>query len=168
MLCTFPDDVFALVTPRKYSYGLFEIFSSRSAFVFSVISSSIVHVKLSGSLDAYYEITLGAENNTRTVIQRSDASGLTSHYVHTPGVVSGHHFRRFWVTWSDGHIKVGQDALSTHAIVDWPDAQSFMHQVHSIGVTSDGGHGYWVIPRQTGGSSASVVVVSLSLSLTSS
>lgn len=150
MFSMFSDDVFALVTPPKYSYDLFEIFSSRAAFVFSVISSSSVHVKLSGNLDAYYEITIGTANNTRTVIQRHDASGMTSHYVHTPGIISGHHFRRFWLTWRDGHIKIGLDSLTTHAVVDWPDAQSFMHKVHSIGVTSDGSHGYWIIPRQSG------------------
>lgn len=107
------------------------------------------------SSQSLYEIVFGSYSNTNTyILRRNDESlGPSSSIEDFPdhqniGIqnsLSCSDYKAFWITWIDGHIKIGSGStLSENVFADWQDPVPI--EVKSIGIlTFWGATGEWRI-----------------------
>jgi len=57
---------------------------------------------------ASYEITIGAQENTVTILKCRSPSGDVAFEVGTPSILSADELRHFWVQWINGTIEFGK------------------------------------------------------------
>ena len=100
-----------------------------------------------------YEIVVGAESNTRTVIHSKAAGGdqIVSQ-VNTPDILSFTELRSFWVSWNNGTVRIGKgETVGLNEILSYVDPQpAFRRHVHSIAVASGQGIAEWELGRPFG------------------
>nr|XP_006816218.1 PREDICTED: uncharacterized protein LOC102809517 [Saccoglossus kowalevskii] len=108
-------------TSTSYDYQFIEASPGVTRTDFEVKANNDVHIALSEEervIDPMYEIVLGASGNTRSVIRRGSLSNEKKS-VQTPGIVSMNEWRSFWISWSNGEIKVGREGEAP--FIQWKD-----------------------------------------------
>jgi hypothetical protein len=106
-------------TPNRYAYQLLvggRLPEGTNAVRFTVAASNDVHVGLSGvsasHLGEKYELVLGGWGNAQSVIRGAN-QGPDLVRVDTPELLCRSEARPFWVSWSDGHLRVGKGRTSS-------------------------------------------------------
>jgi hypothetical protein len=81
-------------------------------------------------------VVIGDNGNTRTVIRLP--SGLTSS-AETPYILSCEHYRKFWISWENGEIRLGRGLPYDEVIVtgDYVLSVSIVALSTDVSVTGD-------------------------------
>lgn len=97
-----------IFTPNKYEYQYVKKPAKMDHFEVAVKTHNNAHFALSASphdSTGMLEIVLGGRQNTRSWISLGKMGDpLVS--VSTPGILSWHEFRSFWISWKGGMIQV--------------------------------------------------------------
>ncbi|XP_071809812.1 uncharacterized protein [Asterias amurensis] len=124
------NEAFNYIYPRLLSSDVFRL-------DFSVKGTNDAHLSLSEFTDetSYYLVVIGGWINTRSVVQ-CERRCQTSPYAEksTPGIMSELEYRRFWLTYDHGTIKVGKGGEVT-PFLEWHD-ETRRVTVNYIGITS--------------------------------
>ena len=110
--------------------------------VFKVRSRSDAKVALlsvpSNSKAASYEIIIGAQENTVTILRCRSPSGDISFEVDTPSILSADELRHFWVQWINGTIEFGKgDTVGLARQLKFTDPDpTYRKYIHSLAVAS--------------------------------
>jgi hypothetical protein len=85
-----------------------------------------------------YEIIIGAEQNTLTVIRVRSPGGEVESQVNSPNILSASELRPFWIQWINGTIELGAgDAVGVNSILKLVDPDpAYRKHIHSIAVAS--------------------------------
>jgi hypothetical protein len=125
--------------------------------VFKVKASSDAKISLlrvpSNFLAPSYEIIVGAEFNTRTILHSKAAGGdQVVFQVNTPDILSSAELRSFWVSWMNGTVRFGKgDTPGQNELMNYVDPQpAFRRHVHSIAVASGLGIAEWELGQAFG------------------
>lgn len=97
-----------------------------------------------------YEIIIGDQSNTETVIKKN-RNGNVQEKEPSANILSCVALRRFWVSWADGHVRVGRGRPFDDQIVDWQDGSPI--NVKAVSLTMYGNSddsAEWVIPEEKG------------------
>lgn len=100
-----------------------------------------------------YEIVVGAESNSKTILHTKAAGGdLIAFQVNTPDILSSTELRQFWVKWSNGTIRFGKGGVvGLNELMNYVDPQpAFRRHVHSIAVASGLGAAEWELGQEFG------------------
>jgi hypothetical protein len=149
------DDSYLVYTDRTYDFDHAVMLTERKFFVFSVIACTNVGVLLSylpGAFDLYaYNVTIGAYNNTKIVIQKMPPERETYDYT-TSDILScdASEARSFWITWSDGTFRIGRgNVTNINEMCSWNDPQPYA--IHSLALASrDANKIVWRFPKDSG------------------
>ncbi|XP_033105774.1 uncharacterized protein LOC117108037 [Anneissia japonica] len=130
--------LFETDTQYRYRYTLPRIPQGVNVITFRVKARNDVHIALSpenNDVDEEYEIVIGGWRNTKSVIRRSRQGDNLAVYVNRNGFVDTEEFRRFWISFRGGDIRVGEDGKP--AFMHLPDGSPI--DVHYIGYTTGWG-----------------------------
>ena len=85
-----------------------------------------------------YEIDIGAEDNTKTVLRVRSVIGEITVEQGTADILSATELRPFWISWMNGTVKFGRGSMAgTSQVISITDPQpTFRKDVHSIAVSS--------------------------------
>lgn len=85
-----------------------------------------------------YEIIIGAERNTLTIIRTRSPKGDVESQVSSPDILSANELRPFWIQWTNGTIEFGAgEAIGVNSILKFVDADStYRKHIHSLAVAS--------------------------------
>jgi hypothetical protein len=126
------------------------LLDSQQQTVFKVKASSDAKISLlrvpSNFLAPSYEIIVGAEFNTKTILHSKAAGGdQIAFQVNTPDILSSAELRSFWVSWMNGTVRFGKgDTPGQNELLNYVDPQpAFRRHVHSIAVASGLGIAEW-------------------------
>lgn len=100
-----------------------------------------------------YEIIVGAEFNTRTILHSKSAGGDQIVFqVNTPDILSSTELRSFWVSWTNGTVRFGRgDTPGQSELLSYVDPQpAFRRHVHSLAVASGLGIAEWELGQEFG------------------
>ncbi|XP_013382094.1 uncharacterized protein 5 [Lingula anatina] len=132
----------AFNSPNKYNYKVVKYIGANDTWVpFVVRSCGDVHIALHPTKNVSskfqteaYEIVLGGWGDQKSCIRKKlQGSCLAS--AKTPGIVSPRKFKYFWISWEDGHIKVGRgNQRDQHMFMDWKDKEPY--DLKSLSVSS--------------------------------
>jgi Farnesoic acid 0-methyl transferase len=104
------DDSFIVYTDETNAFDHIVLSTERKFFVFSVKACRSVHVILTrspGVVDTFaYEVVIGASDNTVSAIRKLPPDEMVREY-DTKDILSCETETIFWMTWSDGVIRVG-------------------------------------------------------------
>ena len=85
-----------------------------------------------------YEIVIGANGNTMTVLHLKSELNDVIFQVYTPNILNADELRSFWVSWLDGMVHFGTgEVVGQNALLNYTDPQPLYRKyVHSIAVAS--------------------------------
>jgi len=101
--------------------------------------------------DPLYEISLGTEGNTRSVISRY-TNGVSTVVAQedTPGIIDCLETRRFYLSWNNGIIQLVRGTASGRRLMDWQDNEPL--GAYSVSLTTGpGSSGMWTYNSDQGG-----------------
>ena len=134
-----------MATKDSYKYDQFwQDVPGKTSQVFRVKAKSNANILLAATSEVtnnkVYEITIGKNNNTKTVIRNGNhflGIGLNiKETMETPGILAEDEFRTFWVSWSLGEIRFGRGAeVGADQVISWLDPDP--HPVHALSVATE-------------------------------
>ena len=85
-----------------------------------------------------YEITIGAQGNTLSILKSKSPNGDLVIQADTPGILDPGVFRSFWISWVNGTVNFGSgDVVGQSRLLSFIDPQpTYRKHVHSIAVAS--------------------------------
>ncbi|KAF0302992.1 C3 and PZP-like alpha-2-macroglobulin domain-containing protein 8 [Amphibalanus amphitrite] len=98
---------------------------SGTSVSFSVQCANDAHLCLSPhdhDSEDMLQVFIGAWKNGQSGIRLGNKNKQDVARVDTPGIVSEEEFRKFWISWDDGHVKVGHCGDTT-PFMDWRSPQ---------------------------------------------
>ena len=147
-----------MLTDSDGTYGYRRMWTSVPSTSVSVLvrTGSNANLLLSNTAQLHaeheYEITLGASDNTKTVVRRGRHSSAQDNIlleVETKNILNEHELRRFWARWDGGHFEIGSGPhVGEDRIAHWLDEES--RGVNALSVCTDGEVGSWVLPSTKG------------------
>lgn len=124
-----------LHTPNSYSYhSLSDIginATTRTSLVFTVRACNDAHIGLftaypSMTQNRFYEIVIGGWANSKSVI-RKEKQGYAWAQKHQRNLLSCTNAQPFWVSWNNGHIKVGTgQQVNSNTFMEWTDPNPYL------------------------------------------
>ena len=128
-----------------YDVILAEALGDAREISFSVRAGNNAHIAFfspSKSSEGVYEIVLGSQNNSQSIIRQSD-QGPYEVIASTPNIVSPHEHRKFWADAKNGVVRVGAGStIGSNLIMEWNDTKP--HIVTYVGFrTGPGSSGTW-------------------------
>ena len=84
------------------------IVSNKQSYFFEVKASNDVHVGLfttRGDTSVMYEFVIGGWGNSKSVIRTATQGTNLAQHLSSP--LNSNKYRRLWVSWGEGHLKVG-------------------------------------------------------------
>lgn len=112
------------LTPEKPFGHWIKVKSSQQFFTFSVRACDSVQISICSlpSRIPVYEITLGANNNTRSGILRYEGDVIAiAAEENTPAIVDCAESRSFYVSWANGNVVVAIGSSTGRRFLEWTD-----------------------------------------------
>jgi hypothetical protein len=96
------------------------------------------------------EVQLGIDNNMRSSIRPMPNGDTDVVTVDTPSILDSSQFRSFWVSWANGHIRVGKGGnVHINEFMSYPDPTP--QKVGAVGFAADStADSAWVITKLLG------------------
>jgi hypothetical protein len=85
-----------------------------------------------------YELIIGADQNTVTILRCKSISGDVVFEIDTPDILNSNELRPFWVSWVNGTIEFGKgDIFGMNRLLKFSDPDpTYRKHVHSLAVAS--------------------------------
>ena len=117
---------------------------------FSCICSALYFVVRGGG--GLYGCTPSPCNITAlsVFLRYSQGVGDVKANVSVPGVFSCHAFRRFWVSWGSGDVRVGKGHLMENTFLYWQDPTPFTVRAMALAAPTQATPVEWQFPRNAG------------------
>ncbi|XP_071809108.1 C3 and PZP-like alpha-2-macroglobulin domain-containing protein 8 [Asterias amurensis] len=131
------DYVYKFIYPRLQSSDVFRL-------DFSLKGTNDADLSLSEFADetSYFHIVIGGWGNTKSAIECYKHCPYQFDMQSTPGIMSELEYRRFWLTYDHGTIKVGKGGEVT-PFLEWHD-ETRRVTVNYIGITSFDTPATWI------------------------
>lgn len=103
-------------------------------------SARILLLSTPGNMQApSYQIDIGMQDNTKTIVRFKLASGETTVEQDTKDILSITELRPFWISWTNGTLKFGSGSIvDASTIISVTDPQpAYRRDVHSMAVSSE-------------------------------
>lgn len=151
--------MYSVQTPGDYNYNHFWLvpLANERTFTFTVAGCKDVILTLAqtptNTLSSAYELTLGAESNTKALLKESDGDGgfnlvREAELYHALDCNVGN---EFWVTWDGGIIRVGRYNPYQYQFIYWEDPNEQYPKIHGISLANyDDNEALWQFSRDQG------------------
>ncbi len=140
-----------LYTYPDFVYERIMLHTTNVYITFTVRTCEDAHIGLFELVgdDRFYEIVIGGYANSRSDIRKQPLSGVVA-YAETPYICNCDEYLPFWVSWSQGSIRLGTGTLPGVAdIMHYNDDNPY--KVKVVALYSWHNHpGRWMLPQKTG------------------
>jgi hypothetical protein len=102
--------------------------------------ASVLLLSTPGNIQApSYQVDIGAQDNTKTIIRVKSATGETTVEQDTKDILSIIELRPFWISWTNGTLKFGTGSIvDASTVISVADPQpAYRRDVHSLAVSSE-------------------------------
>ena len=146
-----------MLTPgdRDYHHVWTTPIPNEQTFTFSVTACKEAIVVLSqtpgDTLKSAYELTIGSSDNTKSVLKKVvDEEFEIVAEVNSFDILDCSIATSFWITWSDGIIKVGRGDRFMYQFLIWEDPEENYPRIHAISLTNENNNALWRFQRDQG------------------
>ena len=139
-----------VLTPAELGYKYFWYLTHREVFTFRLKSCRESRVLLSAvpgdvSADNAYEVIIGAENNTKTIIRNVMNNDVS---ITTNKILDCDTSNRFWIRHTGNEFYVGKGEPYQNKFIDLQPQK--VHTVQAISITTNTAFGQWEFDQNTG------------------
>lgn len=131
-----------------------DIHTASSSHSFMVRACASINISLypnsdtSSPVNAQYVFHLGANQNTQVTLLNGQGAVLSSApYVNH---LSCDQSERFWTSWGDGVVRLGEGAYPHHVIIEYSDPGAPLINTLSLGTVDLGVKAEWQLERKSG------------------